>query len=132
MGDPTIFFDVDDTLVLWDMEDDPDAIEFRCYGQTHRLVPHKKHIEILKRHKEDGYKIIVWSAGGEAWARTIVDTLDLGDYVDYTISKPDWFYDDSPPRYFMHKHRWLFDTYKGSNKISKYAKDDPDENNQDD
>jgi hypothetical protein len=39
---------------------------------------------------------MVWSAGGVQWAKTVVNTLGLADYVDLIITKPSKFVDDLP------------------------------------
>ena len=116
LGTPTIFFDCDDTLVIWDKHgksNDFEAIKFTCYGKEYKLIPHKPHIEALKKHKNDGYKIVVWSAGGEEWAAEVVKVLDLGDHVDCTLSKPEFYYDDKRVFEFMHHTKRIFTSYRG-------------------
>lgn len=95
-NESVIFFDVDDTLVLWGMESDPRAITVRC-AYTHKdllLVPHEKHIELVKTHKARGYLVVVWSAGGFAHAENVVKALKLEQYVDIVMSKPVKYVDD--------------------------------------
>jgi hydroxymethylpyrimidine pyrophosphatase-like HAD family hydrolase len=78
----TVYFDVDDTLVIWE-------------GQQYR--PHLKHINALKQHALRGHFVVVWSAGGFDWAHRIVNELNLINYVDAVMSKPKWIYDDMDP-----------------------------------
>lgn len=111
-SDNTVFCDVDDTLVLWSI---PAGMEEKCikfdnYGFTEYLLPHEKHIDQLKRHKARGHKIVVWSAGGWAWAKAVVETLNLTELVDCVMSKPRWIYDDLPASAFMpESNRIYFD-----------------------
>lgn len=123
----TVFCDVDDTLVMWSAtpeELESRGIDFECPGslyidsdgkQTHasiwksRLLPHRKHIEQLKKHKMRGHTIIVWSAGGWDWAAAIVKTLELENFVDLVISKPTWAYDDLQVAEFIPKPIWMKD-----------------------
>lgn len=105
-NDPTVFFDVDETLVLWGKDygksNDPEAKIFHLYGSDYRLVPHYKHVDLLKDFKQQGYKIIVWSAAGENWAKEVVNKLNLEKYVDHCLSKPEYFVDDKLPQDFLH------------------------------
>ena len=99
----TIFFDVDDTLVMWqgnpyqpgegkvqihDPNDKDDPYRF--------LYPHKRHINFLKKCHNRGYSITVWSNGGWAWAEAVVKALELEDYVTKVESKPLKIVDDLP------------------------------------
>jgi FMN phosphatase YigB (HAD superfamily) len=77
LGTPTIYFDIDDTLLMWGMDKSPKAKKFVHHGISYFLVPHKKHIAKLKQHKKEGWKIVVWSHGGEDWAKLVVKKLKL-------------------------------------------------------
>jgi phosphoserine phosphatase len=122
------FFDVDDTLVMWDATPEQleeRGVDFTCPGSLvtidecgtegfapewkQRLLPHRVHIEQLKKHKQRGHTIIVWSAGGYDWAAAVVKALGLENYVDLVISKPSWFYDDLMPSEFMGKRYYKKD-----------------------
>lgn len=124
----TTFFDCDDTLVMWNATSEQlekDGVDFTCPGSLvdidndgneqfapewkARLLPHKKHIEQLKKHKMRGHTIIVWSAGGWDWASAVVKALGLENFVDLVISKPTWAYDDLQPSEFMPKPQWMKD-----------------------
>lgn len=105
--DQTTFFDVDETLILWE----PTETQLFSYGKTYTapgghqtiLVPHLPHVEQLKKHKIRGHTIVVWSAGGAFWAAEAVKFLGLEGYVDLVISKPVWYYDDKTAEEFMGK-----------------------------
>jgi predicted phosphatase len=106
-GKPTIYFDVDDTLVLWDEGYGnptlhPEGVELELYGSTYKLRPHWKHIELLKKFKKEGYLIVVWSAAGQDWVEEVVRKLDIAEFVDYKLSKPTYFVDDKRPEQFLH------------------------------
>jgi hydroxymethylpyrimidine pyrophosphatase-like HAD family hydrolase len=124
----TVFCDVDDTLVMWNATPDEleaRGVDFTCPGALvtidedgtegfapewkQRLLPHRKHIEQLKKHKQRGHTVIVWSAGGYDWAAAVVKALGLETYVDLVISKPTWFYDDLTPDEFMGKRYYMKD-----------------------
>lgn len=112
-----IYFDVDDTLVLWhvNLDDVPKVKiisppskhfvgqleEFEVPEYEEYLTPHLKHIEELKKLKLKGHTIIVWSQGGHDWAASVVKGLNLEEYVDYVIEKPTKYYDDLDSRTFM-------------------------------
>lgn len=98
-NDYSTFFDVDETLVFWghpEHEDD-ETIEVQdpyYPSKTVKLVKHQRNIEFLIRKSGQGQDIIVWSAGGSAWAETIVKALGLEEYVTLVMSKPSMYVDD--------------------------------------
>ena len=65
------------------------------------IFPHVIHIDMLKEHAYRGHTVFVWSAGGPIWARSVVERLDIGKYIDAVLPKPDWFYDDHTVDHFM-------------------------------
>ena len=65
------------------------------------------HIQQLKNHKARGHVVVVWSQGGADWARKVVEELGLVEYVDVTIAKPMWYYDDIDSTLFMGKRTYL-------------------------
>lgn len=101
----TIYFDVDDTLVIWQVnppEDFMDRIVMIADATGPVAVqPHTKHIKLLKEHKKNGDIIVVWSQGGSDWAEAVVKGLKLEEYVDLIIAKPALYYDDLPPEQWM-------------------------------
>jgi hypothetical protein len=126
-GDVLVYCDVDDTLVMWNASNeelnergvvitcpeslicvDPDTGE-NIYSPawSERVLPHRKHIEQLKKHKLRGHTIVVWSAGGADWAYAAAEALGLKDIVFLAIKKPDYYYDDLLPGEFMGK-RYYF------------------------
>jgi len=105
-----IFFDCDDTLVMWDnkykqyceVTDKWNTKLFTCYEMTYDLVPHETQIKYLKDSKtKNKNTIIVWSAGGWEWAQEVVRTLGLEEYVDAVMAKPVSYVDD------LHCSEWM-------------------------
>lgn len=110
-NDKTAYFDVDDTLVQWGHSTDPRALEFDSYGFKEKLVPHESHIMFLKRQKNRGFTIIVWSQGGAVWAKEVIDKLGIADYVDLVLTKPFMYVDDKDSTHFM-TNRVFFNNFK--------------------
>jgi FMN phosphatase YigB (HAD superfamily) len=108
LGDPTIYFDVDNTLVMWGLEDHPNVLSFTFNDSVFKLVPHTEHIQFLKDKKADGFKIVVWSAGSETWAKEVINVLGLSSFVDHAISKPMFHVDDLPSNEILHPHRHIY------------------------
>jgi hypothetical protein len=102
-NDNIITVDVDDTLVIWNVPPgrEEECITFDNFGYAQRLLPHRKHIELLKQFKVRGHYIIVWSQGGYQWAREVVKVLGLEEWVDEVKTKPKWYIDDLPANSWM-------------------------------
>jgi len=122
----TVYFDVDDTLIMWNATDeqlDKDGVTIKCPSGytvvdeevTHcppwyaKVLPHKKHIEQLIKHKMRKHMVVVWSAGGYDWAEAAVKALKLEQYVDLVVCKPTWAYDDMPAERIVPKIQWMED-----------------------
>lgn len=103
-NDTPVYFDVDNTLVMHGDEANEKVVKFvdPYTGFIHKLVPNKSHIGMLKRCKGRGRGIVVWSHAGVGWAKSVVDTLGLQDYVDLIITKPEVYCDD------VDIERWQF------------------------
>ncbi len=93
------YFDVDDTLIMWSVEDGENTIKLNGVS----VVINEANINALKKHAMRGHTIIVCSAGGASWAKAVVDALGLQDLVDVIMEKPMWYYDDLPANAFMGK-----------------------------
>lgn len=103
-NDNCVYFDCDDTLVMWDNKHktESNTIDFNCYGMTYKLVPHKVHIQYLKDSKtKNKNTIVVWSAGGWEWAKEVVEKLGIEQYVDAVMAKPIRYVDDLHCSEFM-------------------------------
>lgn len=108
---PTAYFDVDDTLIMWNRPDDtvPDSDKVRVTTRdiTDVFTINHHNIDYLKKLSARGHAIVVWSAGGVDWANAVVEALELQDYVGAVLSKPTYFVDDiQNPSHFMGKHQY--------------------------
>ena len=113
------YFDVDDTLIMWDYgEEDDELVEVKFHSLHRYFRPHKKHIADLKKFSDMGYTIIVWSQSGGDWAEHIVKALDLEEYVDICLGKPNVYYDDIPVGSFMPDcNRFYYDVEGNNTKV---------------
>jgi len=113
-GKRIIYYDVDDTLVMWDKASDPKAIEIeapnRVFGGqvTYKLLPHARHISHLKANSRTGNIVVVWSAGGNKWAEAVIKKLELEPFVDVVLTKPDEYVDDLDCYDFMGARTYKF------------------------
>ncbi len=108
----TVFFDVDDTLIMWDTANygtkEVIKIQNPHYSEyVSCVLPHKGHIKILKDRKARGSFIVVWSAGGFAWAKAVVKALELEKYVDLIMTKPHAYVDDKTASEIMGERIYL-------------------------
>lgn len=103
---PHVYVDIDDTLVTWPIN--PFKIRkttkaFNHLGKQYHLIPHTKNIAKVKEMHDQGFKIIIWSAGGETWATTVIKELGLLEFTHAIHSKPDFIIDDLKADDFMGK-----------------------------
>ena len=105
-NDNVVYFDIDETLVMWawPKEFDGQAIKFDNFGYETMLLPHQKHIDLLKQFKVRGHHVIVHSQGGWQWAKEVVKVLGLENWVDEAKSKPKWIVDDLPATAWTTRH----------------------------
>jgi FMN phosphatase YigB (HAD superfamily) len=108
-----VMFDVDDTLVIWDWRSvDPEgkglvSIENPEAKCSELVLPHYRHIELMRQFKARGHTVVVWSQGGWSWAESVVKSLGLQDIVDVVMDKPSWYVDDLPAEAFMRSPIYL-------------------------
>lgn len=100
-GDKYTYFDVDDTLIMWDyyMKDGPadllvQMVEPWEHGHILTLVKNPLCIAAIIDAKERGETVVVWSQSGAEWAEEAVTKCGLTGFVDLCISKPHKWYDD--------------------------------------
>lgn len=115
-GHRTVFFDVDDTLLIANyglLDYKPEDVVFcQCpdTGYKNNFLKHTRHINLLRQFRARGHTIVVWSQGGYRWAESAVKALGLVDLVDVCIDKPSWYVDDLPCQAFMGKNVYLHPT----------------------
>lgn len=95
----TVFFDVDNTLILC-------ASEYICHKKIWVYDPitnskievavHGSMIRLLREEHHRGSHVIVWSRGGYEWASNVIRALDLENYVHLVMTKPMAYFDDIP------------------------------------
>lgn len=99
-GDKFAYFDVDDTLVMWDYEfqKHPDLwVNLQePWGGLITLLKNPIAISAIIDAKERGETVVIWSQSGWDWCQEVVNKLGLTDFVDVCISKPNSWYDDVP------------------------------------
>lgn len=103
--------DVDETLItkVPTGTTRPSNCIFLEYGKgVEVFLPCTDNIRLLIHHKiTRNYGIIVWSANGKEWAEKVVRTLDLHQYVDIIMTKPNKYVDDKPVSNWMPNQIYL-------------------------
>lgn len=108
---PTVFFDIDDTLVMWDENLKGDTVCIEVDGHLNHMVINKGNLEELKRHGSRGIDVIVWSKGGVEWAKAVVSALKIRSYVSAVMTKPFCYYDDLKNPLGSHRHFKIGEKY---------------------
>jgi len=101
------FFDVDDTLIMWSGSFDFVTIVDPHTGVRMEVSTNRNNITLLKEKASRGFKVIVWSQGGYAWAEAVVKALGLESQVDYVMSKPTTYVDDLTVNTWFPQRVWL-------------------------
>lgn len=96
---PTLFIDVDDTLVTWLGEyDEPHPYGFGA----ERWRPNQSVIALAKAWRCLGWPVVVWSGGGadyaQMWARRLLDGVFTHTFAKFNAlyMQGDVFIDDLP------------------------------------
>lgn len=105
-------FDVDDTLVMWDMKFNQPGegrveIQDPYDGATVWLKPHTRHVKLLTQMAGRGRFVVVWSQGGAQWAHAVVKALCLEQHVNLIMTKPAAYVDDLPCNAWMKERIYL-------------------------
>ena len=129
-----IFFDIDDTLILWDSYTPGRSTKIKKSKKTSlnpnlrgrleiedpnipghymSFIPHIAHCHILMRNFQQGRTIVVWSAAGHAWAYTVIKALGLEKYVTLILDKPSIIVDDIPMEHWKPKTIYLKNDTEG-------------------
>lgn len=118
-NDNIVCFDVDETLVMWSWPSthEHEVIHFDNFGVKVALLPHLKHIELMKQFKARGQYVIVWSQGGWQWALEVVKRLGIESLVDEVKTKPKWIIDDLPSGAWMSRSYMDLDGKRITTKI---------------
>lgn len=107
------YFDVDDTLIMHDNKRYTHVITDPYNNKIKvKVRVHKRHIDLMKRYKDRGFGIVVWSNGGCQWAKTVVEHLKLTDLVDLVVSKPNKVIDDLQLNEILSSRVYLNETGK--------------------
>lgn len=108
---PTAFFDVDDTLLMWDMPEyalEDEIVEVTCRGLTSKRCINSYNLDLLHKMARSGHGIVVWSAGGSDWAEAAVIALGIEDIVDVVTGKASYYIDDlADPAKVLGKHGYF-------------------------
>lgn len=118
-----IFFDIDDTLILWDTvfitefeleaEGEAELVggvvikDPHIFDKWFVFTPHRAHCNILRRNFAQGRQIVVWSAAGHLWAHAVITALGLDRYVTLIMDKPTIIVDDIPMEHWNPKTVYL-------------------------
>lgn len=97
-----IFFDVDDTLIMWNKDAvNPDA-GYVLVADRHLPINNANVDKLIEMHYK-GQFVVVWSAAGYKWAKTVVEALNLVPFVDLIMTKPRVYFDDLPVQTWMNR-----------------------------
>ncbi len=102
---PTVYFDVDSTLVFTEAEA-PKNIQFDYIKiNTRHWLVHRQHVDAVKDFWARGHNVIIWSQGGAKWATMVAEALGISTYVHACLSKPLWYFDDKCASEWLMPHQ---------------------------
>ena len=94
---PTAFIDVDHTLLMWGGP----------VGDVPFPLVNGPLITRIREMKAKGWRIAVWSYGGELHAKNAVKHCGLENIVDWCCGKPTLIIDDAPDRIWQRAEKQL-------------------------
>ena len=65
-------------------------------GRPVTLGINRSMVKLVREEKFRGAFILVWSRGGYAWAKNVINALHLENHVDLIMTKPMAYFDDIP------------------------------------
>jgi len=100
-------FDVDGTLILFGHNKKGCKFFNPNISTWEEAEPYQKHIDLLKRFKEEGCTILVWSRSGAEYTQNVIEALELEEYVDIISDKPTDYIDDEKCCNWIGQKVWL-------------------------
>jgi predicted HAD superfamily phosphohydrolase YqeG len=102
-SDRVVFFDVDDTLILW-KKPEVDLPSININGKTFWI--HTEHLRYIRKYHVLGFKIFVWSNSGYKWAEKVMKKLKI-DKIVTAMCKPHRVFDDCKSLDDTMRHGWI-------------------------
>lgn len=99
-NDLALFVDIDDTITMWD-------------DKSAKYRPHKPHLLLIEKFNKRKLPVVLWSAGGHAWASRIQKEYRIKAAA--IMGKPRWFIDDLRADQFMPEVNRIYKTEKPNN-----------------
>jgi hypothetical protein len=93
----TVFFDVDDTLIVHHTLDKAGRLVNVLDPLSGEYLSFREHTSMVRLLREESHRkshIVVWSRGGWEWARNVVLTLGIEYMVHEVMTKPMVYFDD--------------------------------------
>ena len=86
------------------------------YGHmgTIYLKKHLPNINLVKRCHARGDKLFVWSMAGAKWAELVAKALDMEQYFEFAMAKPNKYIDDKDAVTWIGPRQWLDPTHEGA------------------
>lgn len=106
-------FDCDETLVLHNINNPAYSelpliqVDDAVTGGSIEVRVNENMVRLLEEEKSRGATVVVWSRGGYQWAADVVKALDINLSVDIIMSKPTFYFDDTPVEKWMESRVYL-------------------------
>lgn len=102
--DKVFYCDIDDTLIKFGPVPflyGGRTVFITCDGLEKEYAVINGNITAIKEHKQRGHGVIIWTKSTYLWAEAVIKALQLENYVDMIICKPEWIADDKSPTDWM-------------------------------
>jgi predicted phosphatase len=112
-NDKTVWVDCDDTLInhfIGIPFDEKEHVRLNNGEiQAWKITRNEPNIRALKHHKQLGLTVFVWSMAGYKHAENVVKALELENFVDFVVSKPDCYIDDKDASVWLNGKRRFYE-----------------------
>jgi hypothetical protein len=102
--------DIDDTLIVHGKIKKSHkcvAVTNPHTGEQKYFRVNKANVAVLKQRIARGATVLAWSAGGHAWAESVLKALKIAHHNVYVLSKPVAYIDDTDCSLWMGPRVWL-------------------------
>jgi hypothetical protein len=108
-----VYVDIDDTLInhfIGIPFDEKEHVNLNNGQiQSYKITRNEPNIRAVKHYKQLGFVVVLWSLGGWEHCVAVAKALNIEDFIDVCMSKPDCFIDDKDASVWLNGKRRFYE-----------------------